>query len=133
TRSGAASCARPTGCASRSSRRPEPAPRPRAGAPAPAPGRERFQSVQSVRDGKGEHLQLVVNIAVLASIYALIACGYVLIYRTSRVLNLAHGELMMLAAYLLMATAALFGDEPLLALGVAALLGLLAGVLLYEF
>jgi branched-chain amino acid transport system permease protein len=78
-------------------------------------------------------LQLVVNIAVLASIYALIACGYVLIYRTSRVLNLAHGELMMLAAYLLMATAALFGDEPLLALGVAALLGLLAGVLVYVF
>lgn len=78
-------------------------------------------------------MQLVVNIAVLASIYALIACGYVLIYRTSRVLNLAHGELMMLAAYLLMATAALFGDEPLLALGVAALLGLLAGVLVYVF
>ena len=28
-------------------------------------------------------------------------CGYVLIYRVSRVLSLAHGELMMLAAYLL--------------------------------
>jgi Branched-chain amino acid ABC-type transport system, permease components len=44
-------------------------------------------------------LQLIVNIVVLASIYALIACGYVLIYRVSRVLNLAHGELMMLGAY----------------------------------
>ena len=41
-------------------------------------------------------MQLIVNIVVLASIYALIACGYVLIYRVSRVLNLAHGELMML-------------------------------------
>jgi len=44
-------------------------------------------------------MQLAVNIAVLAAIYALIACGYVLIYRVSRVLNLAHGELMMLGAY----------------------------------
>ena len=49
-----------------------------------------------------EHrLQLVVNIIVLAAIYALIACGYVLIYRVSRVLNLAHGELMMFGSYLL--------------------------------
>ena len=78
-------------------------------------------------------MQLVVNIAVLASIYALIACGYVLIYRTSRVLNLAHGELMMLAAYMLMAMAALFGDDPVVAVGVAALLGLLAGVMVYVF
>ena len=45
-------------------------------------------------------MQLAVNIIVLSAIYALIACGYVLIYRVSRVLNLAHGELMMLGAYL---------------------------------
>ena len=50
-------------------------------------------------------MQLIVNIVVLAAIYALIACGYVLIYRVSRVLNLAHGELMMLGAYLLLTTA----------------------------
>ena len=37
-------------------------------------------------------MQLAVNIIVLSAIYALIACGYVLIYRVSRVLNLAHGE-----------------------------------------
>ena len=53
-------------------------------------------------------MQLAVNIAVLASIYALICCGYVLIYRVSRVLSLAHGELMMLGAYGLYATASLF-------------------------
>ncbi len=50
-------------------------------------------------------VQIAVNIAVLAAIYALIACGYVLIYRVSRVLSLAHGELMMLGAYGLSATA----------------------------
>ena len=61
-------------------------------------------------------MQLVVNIIVLSAIYALIACGYVLIYRVSRVLNLAHGELMMLGAYLLLATATSFGGNPLTAI-----------------
>lgn len=78
-------------------------------------------------------MQLVVNIVVLASIYALIACGYVLIYRVSRVLNLAHGELMMLGAYLLLATASLFSGHPAMALAAAALLSLLAGALVYVF
>ena len=50
-------------------------------------------------------MQLIVNITVLAAIYALLACGYVLIYRVSRVMNMAHGELAMLGAYLLYTTA----------------------------
>jgi branched-chain amino acid transport system permease protein len=78
-------------------------------------------------------LQLVINIVVLASIYALIACGYVLIYRVSRVLNLAHGELMMLGAYLVLATASLFHGQPIVALGAAVLLSLAAGGLVYVF
>ncbi len=78
-------------------------------------------------------MQLLVNIVVLAAIYALIACGYVLIYRTSRVLNLAHGELMMLAAYLLLTTASLISGHPLAAAIAAALLGLVVGVLVYRF
>src|SRR5262245_1913407 len=76
-------------------------------------------------------LQLAVNIVVLGSIYALIACGYVLIYRVSRVLNLAHGELMMLGAYLVLATASMFYGHPAIALAAAILLSLLAGGLVY--
>jgi len=76
-------------------------------------------------------VQLAVNILVLASIYALIGCGYVLIYRTSRVLNLAHGELMMVAAYLLLTTASLFSGHPLTAFVASALLGLVVGVAVY--
>ena len=64
-------------------------------------------------------MQLVVNIVVLAAIYALIACGYVLIYRVSRVLNLAHGELMMLGAYLLLTTASTFSGNALAAIAAA--------------
>ena len=78
-------------------------------------------------------MQLVVNIVVLASIYALIACGYVMIYRVSRVLNLAHGELMMLGAYMLLATASLFSGHAAMALGAAVVLSVVVGLLVYVF
>lgn len=69
----------------------------------------------------------------LAAIYALIACGYVLVYRVSRVLNLAHGELMMLGAYMLMLTAAQFSGYWPAAIAAAVGLSLLTGVLVYLF
>ncbi len=78
-------------------------------------------------------MQTIVNIAVLAAIYALISCGYVLVYRVSRVLNLAHGELMVVCAYLLYTTASILGGSPVIAVSMAALLGLLVGVLVYVF
>jgi branched-chain amino acid transport system permease protein len=76
-------------------------------------------------------VQLVVNVLVLASIYALISCGYVLIYRTSRVLSLAHGELMMLGAYGLVMTASLFRGHPLIAIVMSGVLAALVGLLVY--
>jgi branched-chain amino acid transport system permease protein len=76
-------------------------------------------------------VQLAVNIAVLAAIYALISCGYVLIYRVSRVLSLAHGELMMLGAYGLAATASLFSASPPIAIAASLVLALVAGIAVY--
>lgn len=78
-------------------------------------------------------MQLAVNILVLASIYALIACGYVLVYRVSRVLNLAHGELMMLGAYLLQASAGLFAGNPFTAVAFALGSSALVGAMVYAF
>jgi branched-chain amino acid transport system permease protein len=78
-------------------------------------------------------MQLTVNIIVLASIYALISCGYVLVYRVSRVISLAHGELMMLGAYLLFTTASLFTGHPVMAIVAALVLSLTVGILVYVF
>lgn len=75
-------------------------------------------------------MQLIVNIVVLTSIYALVSCGYVLIYRVSRVLNLAHGELMMVGAYLLLVTAG-YVTNPMVAIPLAAVLSLTMGALVY--
>ncbi|MFN4101442.1 MAG: branched-chain amino acid ABC transporter permease [Pararhodobacter sp.] len=76
-------------------------------------------------------MQLAANIIVLTSIYALISCGYVLIYRVSRVLNLAHGELMMAGAYLLFLTASVISPNPMVAIPVAAIMSLTMGMLVY--
>ena len=76
-------------------------------------------------------LQLVANVIVLASIYALVSTGYVLVYRVSRVLNLAHGELMMIGAYLLVSTASVFNRDPIVALALSAIFGLIMGIVVY--
>jgi branched-chain amino acid transport system permease protein len=75
--------------------------------------------------------QLAANVVVLAAIYALVSAGYVLVYRVSRVLNLAHGELMMIGAYLLVATAGIAHRDPILAIVLAAVSGLVMGILVY--
>jgi branched-chain amino acid transport system permease protein len=93
--------------------------------------REAYPS--SGRIAREQLVQLYVNIIVLASIYALIACGYVLIYRVSRVLNLAHGELMMLGAYLLLSVGSTFAGHPFLAVAAAVLLSACVGILVYLF
>src|SRR5262249_57492187 len=80
-----------------------------------------------------QSLQLIVNITVLAAIYALLACGYVLIYRVSRVMNMAHGELAMLGAYLLYTTASLFVGHPATPIPAPPLLTLTLGAPLSPF
>jgi len=77
-------------------------------------------------------MQLIVNIFVLTSLYALVACGYVLIYRVSRVLNMAHGELMMLGAYALFATASGISGNPVIALLISAVLSMFIGLATYQ-
>ncbi len=77
--------------------------------------------------------QLAVNIIVLGASYALIAAGYVLVYRVSRVLNLAHGELMMLGAYGLLTVATTLAFGPVGAVVFAAAISIAVGVLVYVF
>jgi branched-chain amino acid transport system permease protein len=74
-------------------------------------------------------MQIVVNIIVLAATYSLVCCGYVLVYRTSRVLNLAHGEVMALGGYFVF-TVAMTG-RPVLSFVLACLLILALGLLIY--
>jgi branched-chain amino acid transport system permease protein len=75
--------------------------------------------------------QALATTLVVASLYALLAAGYVLVYRSSRVLNLAQGDLLTLGGYFLFAVAAAFPGAPAVSLPLAALLSALTGVLVY--
>ena len=44
-------------------------------------------------------LQQLINGLSLGSLYALIAIGYTLVYGILRLINFAHGDLLMMAAY----------------------------------
>src|SRR3990172_3677752 len=77
-------------------------------------------------------LQFLANVPSLASLYALLAAGYVIVYRASRVFNLAHGELMMMGGFFFFTMASLSPVHNLaLVLVLTFLLSFLAGGLIY--
>ena len=75
----------------------------------------------------------MVNTIVLASLYCLICCGYVLIYRASRVLNLAHGELMTIGGYFLFTVAIGLFSKPIPSFLLACIFSLILGFIVYIF
>jgi branched-chain amino acid transport system permease protein len=74
---------------------------------------------------------VIVDVVVLASIYALLALGYVIVYRTSRVLNFAHGDVFMVAGYLAFAFVSVLSLTPMLALPASLMGGAAAGLMIY--
>jgi branched-chain amino acid transport system permease protein len=76
-------------------------------------------------------VNLLVVILIQASFYALLGMGYVLIYRATRVLNLAHGDLMVFGAYIFLQTLVASGGSLTLAIVSAALGAALLGALVY--
>lgn len=78
-------------------------------------------------------MQNIVNTIVLASLYCLIGCGYVLIYRASRVLNLAHGEMMTLGGYFIFTVATALFLKPIPSFLLACIFSLILGFIIYIF
>jgi len=76
--------------------------------------------------------QVLATTVVVASLYALLAAGYVLVYRATRVLNLAQGDMMTLGGYFLFLVATAVPGEPARAIAGAAALSALAGFLIYR-
>lgn len=72
-------------------------------------------------------VQIVLNSFIAASVYALIALGFNLIYGTARFFNLAHGTIALIGAYVVFAVSVQFGASYFLSIplgiGVAGLAG----------
>ncbi|MFL5425809.1 MAG: ABC transporter permease subunit, partial [Myxococcales bacterium] len=72
-------------------------------------------------------LQLTLNGLVVGSIYALVALGFVIIYKSSGILNFAQGEFLLLGAYVFLAISsarAPMGAALLLTFAFSAILGI---------
>jgi branched-chain amino acid transport system permease protein len=76
--------------------------------------------------------QLLFSALVLGALYALIALGLNLVYGTMRLLNIAHGDLVMLGAYAAFWLITLTGISPLAGLPLIAALTALVGMVLYR-
>ncbi|MBM3553923.1 MAG: branched-chain amino acid ABC transporter permease [Alphaproteobacteria bacterium] len=76
--------------------------------------------------------QLLFSALVTGSLYAIVAVGLNLVYGTMRLLNVAHGDLVMGGAYLAYWSLTLLGVPPLLSLWMIGLGGALIGLALYR-
>lgn len=74
---------------------------------------------------------MIANLLVTSSLYVLLALGYIIVYRSSRVLNFAHGQIFMVGGYLTFALSVGLHIGPLAALPLSLLIGLAIGVLVY--
>ena len=77
--------------------------------------------------------QLLISALVLGAVYGLIALGLNLIYGTMRLLNVAHGEVLMLGGYLAFWVFKLTGIGPVYSMLIAFILAGILGACLYHF
>lgn len=77
--------------------------------------------------------QLLIAALVAASLYALVALGLNLVYGTMRLLNVAHGDVVMLGGYGAFVGFSLAGVSPLIALALVAMLAGAVGVAAYRW
>ena len=75
-------------------------------------------------------IQTLISGLSLGSIYALIALGYTMVYGIAKMLNFAHGDIIMIGAYAGIITVAQMGLPPLIAVLISILVCALLGVLI---
>ena len=76
-------------------------------------------------------LQQIINGTSLGSMYALIAIGYTMVYGVLRMINFAHGDIMMVGAFLIYILFSVVGLNFYVALSLAVLLTGFVGLLTY--
>ena len=83
-----------------------------------------------------EFLSYLISGISLGSIYAIIALGYTMVYGIAKMLNFAHGDIIMVGAYAVVTSVLTLGMPPLVAIlisnAVCALLGITVEFLAYR-
>lgn len=93
----------------------------------------------NLRGGKMEFLQQMINGVALGSVYALIALGYTMVYGIVRLINFAHGDVLMLGGFTGFFVLGALGVSPLsmlialvISMVVCALLGIIIERVCYK-
>jgi branched-chain amino acid transport system permease protein len=70
-------------------------------------------------------------VVVLGSMYAILAAGFVIIYKSSRVLNFAHADVSLIIAYILVACLKIMPGPPVVSIGVVLIFSFVLGLVIY--
>ena len=75
-------------------------------------------------------LSYLINGISLGSVYAIIALGYTMVYGIAKMLNFAHGDVIMVGGYIALISTTIFGCPPLLGVLVAVVFCTVLGVVI---
>ena len=70
-------------------------------------------------------------LVVLGSMYAILAAGFVIIYKSSRILNFAHAQISLIIAYILVACLKVVAGPSVLSIGVVLIFSFVLGLVIY--
>lgn len=76
-------------------------------------------------------MDVIVTVVILASTYALLAAGIVILYKASRVINFAHGEIAIVGGYLFYSISMFAPGSLWLAIGGTVVFAIVCGVAVY--
>lgn len=76
-------------------------------------------------------MQFLASVVILGCLYAMLACGFIVIYRSSRILNFGYADMVMPAGYLAAASTQLIGGPPAVALSFMLVLSFAIGLAIY--
>ena len=80
-----------------------------------------------------EFLSYLISGISLGSVYAIIALGYTMVYGIAKMLNFAHGDIIMIGGYVLFVAVSSLGLNPWIAMVIAMAVCTLLGVLIERF
>lgn len=73
-------------------------------------------------------ISYLINGISLGSVYAIIALGYTMVYGIAKMLNFAHGDVIMIGGYVVLLTSSSFGVNPIVAIFISILVCTLLGM-----
>jgi len=76
-------------------------------------------------------MQFLVNVIILSSVYSILASGFVVIYRSSRILNFSYADIVMLIAYFSVSMGEMIGGPPVISLVIVLILSFIFGLFIY--